>query len=70
MFAYRLFLECCYWPVQQVIELCYWPAEHDIVVPGWGGFENLDKLKLSAKRFFSPEKNFLRAFLFKDKKLT
>ena len=31
-----------------------------------GGSENLDKL--SAKRFFSPDKCFLRAFLFEDKK--
>ena len=71
LFAYRLFLECCYWPAQHDIELCYWPAhdQHDIVAPGWGrgGWsKNLDKL--SAKRFFSPDKCFLHAFLFEDKK--
>ena len=33
---------------------------------GGGESENLDKL--SAKRFFSPDKCFLRAFLFEDKK--
>ena len=68
LFAYRLFLECCYWPAQVDIESCYWPAQHDIVVPEYwgGGSENLDKL--SAKRFFSPDKCFPQAFLFKDKK--
>ena len=34
LFAYRLFLECCYWHAQHDIESCYWPAQHDIGVPG------------------------------------